>query len=92
MLGGQLGAKMGFDDYEQHLGREEAKSGGFFVSDSKTRAQTIDASSHANTTSKKRRHDQVANDDLSLYEAVRISQAEHRGQVHADGLGAHGQP
>jgi hypothetical protein len=43
------------------------------VSDSKTRAHTLAAVSHINTTSKKRRHDEVANEDLSLYEAVNIA-------------------
>lgn len=57
MIGDQLAPKGGLENYQQHFGREENKSGGFMVSDSKTRAQTLAATSHVNTTSKKRRHD-----------------------------------
>jgi len=57
VIGDQLAPKGGLENYQQHFGREENKSGGFMVSDSKTRAQTLAATSHVNTTSKKRRHD-----------------------------------
>lgn len=60
------------------------------VSDSKTRAQTLGSISQLNTTSKKRRHDEVANEDLSLYEAVNIAQAPLRGHVDADGIAPYG--
>lgn len=60
------------------------------VSDSKTRAQTLAAVSQLNTTSKKRRHDEVANEDLSLYEAVNIAQGSLRGHIDADGIAPYG--
>ena len=61
--------------YEGQLGNEEAKFEAFASADWQTRAQTVSLASHANTTSKKRRHDELSN-ELSLYEQVRIAQRE----------------
>lgn len=90
MSGHQPGQKSGYDDYQQQLGREENKFGGYMVSDSKTRAQTLAAASQLNTTSKKRRHNEMANDDLSLFEAANIAQGPLRGLVDADGIAPYG--
>jgi hypothetical protein len=64
--------------YEAQLGNEEAKFEAFSSADRQTRAQTASLASHANTTSKKRRHDEMSN-ELSLYEQVRIAQREQLG-------------
>ena len=64
--------------YDAQLGNEEAKFEAFSSADRQTRAQTASLASHANTTSKKRRHDEMSN-ELSLYEQVRISQHEQLG-------------
>jgi hypothetical protein len=53
--------------YEVQLGNEESKFEVYSNADRQTRAQTAMHASHVNTTSKKRRHEEMSN-DLSLYE------------------------
>ena len=68
--------------YELQLGNEESKFEVFSNADRHTRAQTAIHASHANSTSKKRRHEEMSN-DLSLYEQVQIAQREQLGmRVH----------
>ena len=71
------------------LGNEEGKFEAHSSADRQTRAQTTSHVSHPNTTSKKRRHDEISNEELSLYEQVRIGQREQMGQrVHENRLQA----
>lgn len=74
--------------YEAQLGNEEVKFNAFSSADRQTRAHTTGLASHANTTSKKRRHDEISS-ELSLYEHVRVAQHEQLGQqVHENRMHA----